>query len=172
MEEEVKKIMNTRQLYRALWGNKVTKPFFDGVYARDTLEDIQNKPQLIICNTHSSWKVGEHWLLFFFRPGKKPAEFFDSMGEPLESYGVEFVNFISRFSVHFKNTTKRYQPINSSLCGVYCLFYAYWCCRGLSMCKILKKMKDRHFVIRFVCKKFHLSKQKCPCNFLQMCVEK
>ena len=57
--------MNTKQLWNALINNKVTEPFFDGIFPRDMLTIIENKLQLIICNTDPSFKKGEHWILFF-----------------------------------------------------------------------------------------------------------
>ena len=48
--------MNTKQLWNALINNKVTEPFFDGIFPRDMLEIIENKPKLIICNTDPSYK--------------------------------------------------------------------------------------------------------------------
>ena len=56
--------MNTKQLWNALINNKVTEPFFDGIFPRDMLTIIENKLQLIICNTDPSFKKGEHWILF------------------------------------------------------------------------------------------------------------
>ena len=43
--------MNTKQLWNALINNKVTEPFFDGIFPRDMLTFIENKPQLIIYNS-------------------------------------------------------------------------------------------------------------------------
>ena len=58
--------MNTKQLWTALTLNEVTNPYFDGIYSIDTLLDIENKPELIICDTELSDQAGEHWVLFFF----------------------------------------------------------------------------------------------------------
>ena len=46
--------------------NPITNKYFDGVYSSDTLKEIKEKPNLIICNTDPSNKPGEHWVLFFF----------------------------------------------------------------------------------------------------------
>ena len=59
--------MNTKQLWNALCLNAVTNKYFDGIYSSDTLKEIVDKPNLIICNTDPSNKSGEHWVLFFFR---------------------------------------------------------------------------------------------------------
>ena len=36
--------------------------YFDGIYSSDTLNEIKEKPDLIICNTDPSNKPGEHWV--------------------------------------------------------------------------------------------------------------
>ena len=85
--------MNTKQLWNALINNKVTEPFFDGIFPRDMLTIIENKPQLIICNTDPSFKKGEHWILFFF--DKNFVEFYDPLGKSINSYGKEFSELIN-----------------------------------------------------------------------------
>ena len=58
--------MNTKQLYTALVKNKITEPYFDGIFSADNITDIVFVPELIICNTDPSSEEGEHWILFFF----------------------------------------------------------------------------------------------------------
>lgn len=120
--------MNTKQLYQALMSNKLTKKVFDGVFSRDTLEDIIIQPKLIICNTDPSTKPGEHWLLFWFDGNE--VDFFDSLGKTLDFYGKEFVDFVKRYSNKMTFSRVRTQPKDSDYCGHYCLFY--------SLCKVLK----------------------------------
>ena len=43
--------MNTKQLWNALILNPVTNKYFDGIFSIDTLQDIKEKPTLIICKT-------------------------------------------------------------------------------------------------------------------------
>ena len=57
-------MMNTKQLWNALCLNADTNKYFDGIYSSDTLKEIVDKPDLIICNTDPSNKPGEHWVLF------------------------------------------------------------------------------------------------------------
>ena len=106
--------MNTQQLYRALANSPLTEPFFDGIYAKDTLKDIQKPPKLIICNTDNSDEEGEHWLLFFF-DGDELVEFYDSVGRNIEEYDPCFLDFVEKFSVFILSSTKRTQPLNSNL---------------------------------------------------------
>ena len=56
--------MNTKQLYNALTLNAYTNKYFDGIDSIDTLKNINEKPELIICNTDPSDKPGKHWVLF------------------------------------------------------------------------------------------------------------
>ena len=57
--------MNSKQLYNALTLNAYTNKYFDGIYSIDTLKDINEKSELIICNTDPSDKPCKHWVLFF-----------------------------------------------------------------------------------------------------------
>ena len=70
--------MNTKQLWNALCLNPVTNQYFDGIYSADTLKEIREKPDLIICNTDPSNKPREHWVLFFFSDNS--VNFFDLLG--------------------------------------------------------------------------------------------
>lgn len=159
--------MDTKQLYNALIKNKTTKPFFDGIYAKDLLEDIESKPQLIICNTDPSSKPGKHWVAFFFE--NETCEFFDSFGKPIEFYGKEFSDFAKKFSTKQKCVNKRIQPPNTKLCGVYCLFFSFFRCKGNSLKKIVKMMSLSKSVCKIVKKLFKICK-KNQSKFLHCCI--
>ena len=104
--------MNTKQLWNALIKNKVTEPFFAGIFPRDMLTIIENKPQLIICNTDPSFKKGEHWLLFYF--DKNVVKFYDPLGKTIMFYGNEFSELINKFGNEYKFSKIRTQPIKSN----------------------------------------------------------
>ena len=97
--------MNTKQLWNALILNPVTNKYFDGIFSIDTLQDIKEKPTLIICNTDPSYKPGEHWILFFFYD--KSVDFFDSLGRDITYYGSEFIDFVKNFANDYKYTVKQ-----------------------------------------------------------------
>jgi hypothetical protein len=145
--------MNTNQLHYALKNNSVTKSYFCGIYSYDTLSLIKRKPKLIICNTDPSYKSGEHWVLFFFN--KFSVEFFDPLGKDLNYYGINFVIFVKKF-VNYYISNGRVQPIKSSLCGKYCLYYAFLRCKGYSMKQIMDIFPSYEIVIMCVNKKFYL----------------
>jgi hypothetical protein len=143
--------MNTNQLYSALKNNPTTKSYFCGIYSYDTLLFIKKKPKLIICNTDPSYKSGEHWVLFFFN--KFSVDFFDPMGKDLNYYGNNFIIFVKKFANYYI-CNGRVQPINSSFCGKYCLYYAFLRCKGFTMYEILHNFPNYHMILKCVNKKF------------------
>ena len=158
--------MNTKQLWTSLNLNEITNSYFDGIYSIDTLKYIEKKLQLIICNTDPSHKPGKHWVFFFF--GENSADFFDSLGTDISFYGTEFISFIEKFSKNFKQCIGRLQPNNTSVCGFYCLFYAYHKCLGKNMESILYNMNDCKKVLNVVKDKFYISCTN-ECKLLQKC---
>lgn len=162
--------MNSKQIYFALIQNKVTRDKFDGIYSRDTLKDIFVRPKFIICNTDYSYNKGKHWVAFYFDK-KGNVEFFDSLGKPLKHYGKEFVLFAKMFAKKIKKTEIRTQPKNSKLCGIYCLFFIYFRCKGYSFDKIVNYMKKPYTrIVKIVNKVFKVC-PKSECTLLQQCME-
>ena len=161
--------MNTKQLWNALINNKVTEPFFDGIFPRDMLEIIENKPKLIICNTDPSYRKGQHWVLFYF--GKTYVEFYDPLGNNISYYGKEFSDLINKFGKNYKVSKLRTQPINSDLCGEYCLYFTYGRCKGYSMEYILRTMSSAFKIVKFVNKHYCICTNSA-CNLLQNCEKK
>ena len=144
--------MNTKQIWQALTCNTKTEPYFDGVFSIDMLHKIKNKPKLIICNTDPSTKPGKHWVLFFFH--NDTVDFFDSLGNDMNYYGNEFINFAKRFSSKYQISLIQTQPKNTSICGQYCLYFAHKICNGEKMENIIKCMKSPEHVLHFVNRNF------------------
>ena len=159
--------MNTEQIWQALTCNTQTEPYFDGVFPINELKNIKDKPELIICNTDPSNKPGQHWVLFFFH--NDTVDFFDSLGKNMEYYGEEFVNFAKRFSSKFQISLMRTQPKNTSLCGQYCLYFAYKRCTGEEMDNIIKSMVSPDYVLHFVNSNFKFCKNSGNCTHFQTC---
>lgn len=160
--------MDTKQIWSALERNKITEKKFDGIFASNFLEEIVKKPQLVICNTDPSNKPGKHWVLFYFE--NDDVDFFDSLGNDIEKYGKTFVNFIKRYSNFFNQSNIRTQPINSDLCGEYCLYYAYNKCKGKSMTEIVNTLskKNSNEIVSDVYDVFCICKNS-KCSLLQNC---
>ena len=158
--------MNTKQLWSALMYNPITEPYFDGIFPIDMLDEINKKPKLIICNTDPSFKKGQHWIVFYFN--EDYVEFYDPLGNNISAYGPEFLDFILKYTEKYKCCKLRTQPYKSSLCGEYCLYFAYFRCNGMSMEKIISTMKSSHQVLDIVNDIFQLCKSS-KCLFLHNC---
>ena len=140
--------MNTSEINYILSNDCVTKKYFDGVYPKDVLEEIKDKPKLIICNTDTSKGKGKHWVFFILN--KKDVEFFDSLGKNLSDYGNEFVSFMKKFNYNYCNCSlNRIQPLNSDLCGHYCVSYAHKRCQGYDMSFILNNFPQPSKIKKF-----------------------
>ena len=96
-------------------------------------------------------------------------DFFDSLGKNMEYYGEEFVNFAKRFSSKFQISLMRTQPKNTSLCGQYCLYFAYKRCTGEEMDNIIKSMVSPDHVLCFVNSNFKFCKNSGNCTHFQTC---
>ena len=140
--------MNTLEINYIMSKNPVTKNFFNGVYPIDMLKFIEEKPQLIICNTDSSQEDGKHWILIYFHENNE-VDFFDSLGNKPSYYGREFLDFMKKFASVCFFTPMRMQPINSNLCGHYCCYYAHKRCQGFKMKYILNNFPSSHVVKLF-----------------------
>ena len=160
--------MNTKQLWNALTHNPETNYYFDGIFSADTLNSIRDKPELIICNTDPSNRPGKHWVLFFFKG--RSVDFYDSLGRDIKYYGLLFLDFIKDFVDDYKQCNRQTQPLDSDLCGHYCLYYALRKCNGDSMEKIINSMVSSDHVINVVNKNFYIC-SSYNCSFLQQCIE-
>ena len=142
--------MNTFQLWNALATNPITRKKFGGIFSKDTLKFVKEPlPQLIICNTDVSTQSGKHWILLYI--DEKCLEYFDTLGNDINYYGLELLHFLKLTKVKkYKRVPKRIQPINSSMCGEYCLYYAYARCRGESMASILVTMPSMQTLSSFI----------------------
>ena len=159
--------MNTKQLWNALTHNPITNFYFDGIFSSDTLDYVK-EPELIICNTDPSNKAGEHWVLFFVKGNS--VDFYDSLGRDIDYYGSSFLDFIKNFAHNYKQCLRRTQPIDSNLCGHYCLYYALAKCNGHSMETIIDSMVSADHVIDVVNKNFYIG-PSYKCSLLQECIE-
>ena len=144
MANQMDEGLNTFQLKHALSESDKTRDFFEGVYPLDYLSEIEHAPNMIIVNTDPSYKPGKHWLLFY--RDQDTYEMFDSLGRDITVYPPEIAHFVNKFCSQLKYVSVRLQPINSSLCGHYCLYYAYHRCNGELMRDIINDMHSPEWI--------------------------
>ena len=115
------------QIVRLMEKNPVMKLQFAGVHARDTLPLCPpDKTSVYIVNSDISTSGGKHWLCIYCPYNGSPNEFFYSYGRHPNYYGGSLTNFLECSGKQFIYNNKMLQGQFSSVCGHYCVFYAYY----------------------------------------------
>ena len=118
--------MKTEELEAYMLNDPYIRQYFGGVVALDQLPKKIHKPSIFIINNDPASLPGRHWMALFFTSIN---EHFDSAGfYPNAALEAELVSHEPRFMY---NDT-RVQAYHSDSCGLFCLFYCYFRCRGFS----------------------------------------
>ena len=150
--------MDTIQLTIILRKDRYTRCVFQGVYPSDKLPtSVSSYPALFIAKVDTSDKPGTHWVVFYFTE-ERQGEFFDSYGLPPSNY-TTFSSFLDNNSNTWKFNSKTLQSIDSKVCGHYCLYFALFRSRQVSMsiivnCFSSNKSRNDFLVQRFIEKTF------------------
>ena len=136
--------MDTNELDRYMRRDSHIKKNYGGTLAKNQLLNIVNsKDKIYIVNLDDSYNPRSHWITIWM--GEFP-EIFDSLGhKPLK----EFEDFIFLNGDPYVCNTKRLQSHGSSVCGHYCLMYAYFKSRGYSFKKNIN-IFDSNYVLNDV----------------------
>lgn len=101
----------------------IFKKYFGGIFAIDNLPKKIYDKHFIIVNTDISEGPGKHW--FTLVRLKNTIEYFDSLGVDKQKQDFICSHFnITGISYVALNKTQL-QPLTSSLCGEYVLFYLF-----------------------------------------------
>ena len=146
--------MDTIQLAQVLRKDRYTRGVFQGVYPSDKLPtSVSSYPALFIANVDTSEKPGSHWVAFYFTKNKE-GEFFDSYGLPPSNYTGTFTSFLNNNSSSWKFNTLTLQSMTSKVCGHYCLYFALFRCRNISMNSIVYRFSNNKQRNDFLVKNF------------------
>lgn len=104
---------------------------------------INARPKNFIVNTDECQKERTHWTAFHC-PAHGPCEFFDSLGNPPETYQIRFRNVLISNGPNLKYMTDGNQPQESDTCGLYCIFVVVWRCKNLTMDDIVNEFNVKH----------------------------
>ena len=157
--------MDTIQLTLILRKDKYTRGVFHGVYPSDKLPTtVSSFPSLFIANVDTSDKPGSHWVVFYFTKDREE-EFFDSYGLSPSHYTGLFTRFLNDNSKEWTFNSVTLQSIESKVCGHYCLYFALFRSRQVSMSTIVhrfssNKSRNDFLVKRFIEKGFPFSLPK------------
>ncbi len=136
--------MDNIQISSLLKRTSCLRHVFKGVYSRDTLPTLspcQHYPFGLIVNTDKKDEPGEHWLAIW-APSQDKAIFFDSFGKPALFYGIEIDQFLTdNFTEPYGFNNIQLQHSTSDMCGMFCIFFLFYMCKGLSMREIVTKFE-------------------------------
>ena len=128
-----KRGLNGLQMAWALSHHWRCQKLFSGIYAMDELKRVPKHAKIIIVNTDVSTGKGIHWILVEMKSVQQQINIYDSLGLPWHCYSPLLIDFVTRRAQKIKLLKERTLPMNSSLCGYYCLYYAYRCSFDESM---------------------------------------
>lgn len=90
---------------------------FKGIFSIDNVPSTIDTASFIIVNTDFSFNLGKHWILCY-RSGTQKYEIFD----PLASITKRTIQTYFQYNGTCYFNVTPIQPINSKLCGVFCLY--------------------------------------------------
>ena len=125
--------MDSQQICKMIKQSAILKYKFRGVFPRDCIRKLSPSTFQIV-NTDPLGEPGEHWLLIA-RYNQDSLTFYDSFGRPLQH---DFSDIFARLdAIHPECQIKQFypsasfeQPVNSALCGIYCIFLAQYIFSG------------------------------------------
>ena len=156
--------MDAIQLTIVLRKDRYRCGVFQGVYSSDKLPtNVSSYPALFIANVDTSNKPGTQWVAFYFTK-EREGEFFDSYGLPPSKHTRTFSSFLNN-SNGWRFNSKTLQSIDSKFCGHYCLYFALFRSRQVSMSTIVhrfssNKSRNDFLVQRFIEKRFPIGLPK------------
>ncbi len=129
-------------IVKKIKNDKIAKKTFLGVYPRDLLPEMKQRPASIIINTDPSYLPGRHWLAFYIDKNGV-GFFFDSYGKSPAFYGLE--HYLKKLTTTIVTNNQRLQGVNSSTCGLFSIYFILLKSRGFSMNQIVQIFSKKHF---------------------------
>lgn len=123
----------------SVYENKI-KNYFRGVFSKTEFENhylnycIPDMLNIFIVNSQNDY--GAHWLLFSVNKSGKNI-FFDSFGKTPDYYNFKIAE------KNWEMLNFRCQSLDSQICGLYCIFVAFWICMDKTL---------NHIAVKFLSK--------------------
>ena len=109
--------MITIEISEYLNRDLICSKFFYGVYPANKFNKLRSLPALIVCNTDTSSRPGEYWIVLYVDENCR-REYFDSIGRFLTKW---FTTFLDENYTAFIWNEKQLQSVISKFCGHYSL---------------------------------------------------
>jgi len=149
-----------------------TRTHFLGVFALDQIpSSFSHYPCAYVANTDPSSRKGQHWVAFYHHSPTR-LEFFDSYGQPPQSYNFPFPSHITSL----KYNSYPLQSMISSVCGQYCIYFLYHRSHQSTLARIVHNLRASNnpdqlvhlFVRKLKARVSCCATHSCPTN--QACV--
>ena len=141
--------MKTEELEAYMLNDPYIRQYYGGVVALNQIPVRVQKPTIFIVNSDPSGLPGRHWYAVFFTAIN---EHFDSAGfYPNAVLEAELIVHGPRFCYN----DNRVQAYNTETCGLFCLFYCYFRCRGSTFHEIMNMFSKNLQVNEFMVKYFY-----------------
>ena len=126
--------MSTNEISDYLNRDPECSKMFYGVYSADKIPNLRSLSALIVCNTDTSSKRGEHCIVLYVDKNIR-GEYFDSFGRcPVDHFKI----FLNENCVEWIWNERQFQSVISKSCGHYCIFYCLYRSRVLDVRKIVR----------------------------------
>lgn len=138
--------MFASQIHCILTKDPETRKIFKGVVPSDKVPYFKKlENYCIVTNTASSETEGEHWTLYI-KTDHCNISYIDSLAKDPKYYGICYKKMYEKLSKNLKvhKLKNPLQADSSSLCGMYCIFFAYYICRGTSINTIISTFFTRN----------------------------
>lgn len=123
--------MNTIELMDYMLKDDYIRKYYGGVYASDNLPVKPKGRKVYIINTDPSHLPGKHWVTVYT---DRIYEYFDSLSKSPQN---NIHKFMKADTKSYLTNTSKLQYDHSTTCGLFCLFYCYFRCRGFSFKRII-----------------------------------
>lgn len=157
--------MNSVELVKIIQKDSILSKCFAGVYAADQINfKISKRPCSMIINTDPSTLPGTHWIAVYFDL-YGDAYYFDSFGR--RPFSEQCNRFLKMNAQNVRINTLRLQSSDSYVCGMYCIYFLYFCVRHKSFRQILNRFTMKNYlsndriVCRFMYIKFRVRHMIC-----------
>lgn len=158
----MKKFVRLNTIQLKLFLKKILNSNKFQVGAVDEIKEF-NFPIFAIINNQPKHLPGQHWLALYCKRKGGELEVFDSAGGVVKDY-FSYINGLARkYRLRITKNVHIIQPLDSVLCGYFCLYFLYLKSKGVSFNSILKSFNPDNLLYNAIKVKSFFKKFKFPC---------
>ena len=137
--------MNGVEILNIITNDALSCKYLGGLMAINRLYFNPKSRIFYICNTDLWENNGKHWIVLYYVNGI--FEYFDPLGDRPD---IRFTRLMQKYANRIIFNTKPVQPLFSSTCGEYCIFFSSMRSRDITFDKIMQYMQNDETVMDYV----------------------